>query len=117
MKLYNKGGRIFHFGDNHDDCIKPSTFKEVPDDKADALLKDYPHELVAAEDHRKNLAANAGALAAKEAALNKEKAESAVKDAHIKKLEQQLAAMQKLVAQPDSPFPPSVDTGKIPKRK
>ena len=116
MKIYNKGVRTFHYGDKPEDNIIPATFKEVPDAAAAKLIADYPREIVAADDYAKDRAANAGALAAKEAALNAEKAESAVKDAKIKLLEKQLAGLQRLTTTPDSPFPSSVDTRQTPKR-
>ena len=104
MKIYNKGGRIFQ----HDDiAISPGQFKEVPDEIAEMWLKDYPAELVAADDHRKAIAGAAVALAAKEEELAALKAADAEKQAKIKALEEQLANFAKLTKD-ESPFPAAV---------
>ena len=104
MKIYNKGGRIFQ----HDDiAISPGQFKEVPDAIAEMWLKDYPAELVAADDHRKAIAGAAVALAAKEEELAALKAADAEKQAKIKALEEQLANFAKLTKE-ESPFPAAV---------
>lgn len=104
MKIYNKGGRIFQ----HDDVsINPATFKEIPDEIADMWLKDYPAELVAADDHRKAIAGAAVALAAKEEELAAVKAADAEKELKIKALEEQLANFAKLTKE-ESPFPAAV---------
>lgn len=104
MKIYNKGRRIFQ----HDEfSINPATFKEIPDEIAEMWLKDYPAELVAADDHRKAIAGAAVALAAKDEELAAVKASDAEKEAKIKALEEQLANFAKLTKE-ESPFPAAV---------
>ena len=104
MKIYNKGGRIFQ----HDDIvIKPAAFTEVPDEIADKLIADYPAELVAADDHRKAIAGNALALAAKDAELAAVKAADAEKEKEIEALKARLANFEKLTKE-ESPFPAAV---------
>lgn len=109
MKLYNKGGRVFHYGLKPTDFIAPATFKEIEDAKvAEKLIADYPTELVLADDHRKHLAKHASAIAKKEEELAEQKKVTAEKDAEIKKLQKQLENMQRLVSEP-SPMPAQVD--------
>lgn len=50
MKIYNRGGRLFS---HHELRIKADSFTEIPDVHVEAvkkLLKDYPNELITAED-------------------------------------------------------------------
>lgn len=98
MKIYNKGVRIFHYGDKPTDFIAPATFKEIDDKTAKPLLESYSRELVLADDYRKYVKNNASEIAKKDVEIAKQKAETEKRENELKELRKQLAAMQKLIA-------------------
>ena len=99
MKVYNQGGRLFT---HHEMNIPAGQFTTIPDHYVEGiqkLLKDYPTELVTADDAR-SVGNNAAAT------INQLKTENAT-------LTAQVAKLQKLLIETPAETAPAVDTAPL----